>query len=103
MAGLYTPALLFLVISACHKHALSLTRSDFYSLAGEEILNLRVGDEVLEEIPTLNPQFFFYGSNYSDLFVSCIPQRYQKWLQQLNELVKIRLYGAATLDLFART
>ena len=88
MAGMYATALLFLVIYACNEHAMSLSRSDFYSLVGGEIeRNLPVVDDGRESITSLDPRFFFFGSNYSDLFVSCRMNEYQKTIY--HELMKM--------------
>ena len=72
MAGVYAATFLFLVISTCSKCALSLYSSDLYSLDGGEVaLTLPRGDDIIESISLSNPSFFFFGSNYSDLHVSC--------------------------------
>ena len=70
----YISTVLFLVIiCACNKHALSLSKSDFYSLVGGEVvMTFLEEDDDIESVPPLDPPFFFFGSNYSDIFVSYV-------------------------------
>ena len=48
----------------------AITRSDLYELSSAQRRALPPGDDHREEV-ILHPPFFFYGTNYSDIYVSC--------------------------------